>query len=102
MSFVLTKGADDEDATEFAYVACAYACVATENQALSTRTFLQISCHFYNEHVTVLREVINLRVLISFLSRPIVSSHHSSFNYNVVQFLSFTLLVNKFCYPTNL
>ena len=34
MSFVLTNGIDDEDATEFAYVACAYACVAIENQAL--------------------------------------------------------------------
>ena len=36
MSFVLTKGTDDEDATEFACVACAcaYACVAIENQAL--------------------------------------------------------------------
>ena len=34
MSFVLTKGIDDEDATEFAYVACAYACIANENQAL--------------------------------------------------------------------
>ena len=26
-------GTDDEDATEFAYVGCAYACVAIENQA---------------------------------------------------------------------
>ena len=34
MSFALTKGIDDEDATEFVYVACAYACVASENQAL--------------------------------------------------------------------
>ena len=34
MSFVLTKGIDDEDATEFAYVACAYACMANENKAL--------------------------------------------------------------------
>lgn len=34
MSFVLTKGPDDEDATEFVYVACAYACVACENPAL--------------------------------------------------------------------
>ena len=34
MSFVLTKGTDDEYASEFAYVACAYACVASENQAL--------------------------------------------------------------------
>ena len=102
MSFVLTKGTNDEDATEFAYVAFVYACVATENQALSTRTFLQISCHFYNEHVTFLREVINLLVLLSFLSRPIIYFHHSSFSYNVVQFLSFTVLVNKFCYPTNL
>ena len=37
MSFVLTKGIDDEDATEFAYVACAYACVARENQALGNQ-----------------------------------------------------------------
>ena len=36
MSFVLTKGTDDEDATEFAYVACAHACVASENQALGS------------------------------------------------------------------
>ena len=34
MSFVLTKGADDEYATEFAYAACACACVASENQAI--------------------------------------------------------------------
>jgi len=34
VSFVLTKGIDDEDATEFAYVACAYASMANENQAL--------------------------------------------------------------------
>ena len=34
VSFVLTKGTDDEHATEFAYVACAYACVASENQAI--------------------------------------------------------------------
>ena len=33
MSIVLTKGTDDEDTTEFAYVACAYACDASENQA---------------------------------------------------------------------
>ena len=31
MSFVLTKGTDDEYATGFAYVACAYACVARES-----------------------------------------------------------------------
>lgn len=30
------SGTDDEDATEFGYLACAYACVALENQALST------------------------------------------------------------------
>ena len=34
MSFVLTKGTDDEYAVEIAYVACAYACVASENKAL--------------------------------------------------------------------
>ena len=34
VSFVLTKGTDDEYATEFAYVACAYPCVASENQAI--------------------------------------------------------------------
>ena len=33
MSFVLTKGTDDEDDNEFAYVPCAYACVASEYQA---------------------------------------------------------------------
>ena len=36
MSFVVTKGTDDEDATEFVYVACAYACVACENQAFAS------------------------------------------------------------------
>ena len=39
VSFVLTKGPDDEDATEFAYVACAYACVASKNQALTVNDF---------------------------------------------------------------
>ena len=34
VSVVLTKGTDDEYAVEFAYVACAYACVASENQAI--------------------------------------------------------------------
>ena len=34
MSSVLTKGTDDENATEFAHVACTYACVASENPAL--------------------------------------------------------------------
>ena len=35
MSFVLTEGTDDEYASEFSYVACAcaYAFVASENQA---------------------------------------------------------------------
>ena len=36
MHFVLTKGTDKEDPSEFAYAACAYACVASENQALIT------------------------------------------------------------------
>ena len=31
--FCPNKSTDDEYATEFAYVACAYACVASENQA---------------------------------------------------------------------
>ena len=30
----LAMGTDGEDATESAYVACAYACIASENQAL--------------------------------------------------------------------
>ena len=34
MSSVLTKGTDDENATEFVHVACTYACVASENPAL--------------------------------------------------------------------
>ena len=38
MSFVLTKGTDDEDDNEFAYVPCAYACVASEYQALGLGT----------------------------------------------------------------
>ena len=37
MSFVLTKGTDDEDTTEFAYVACGYAYVPSENQSASLR-----------------------------------------------------------------
>lgn len=35
MSFVPTKDTDDEYTTEFAYVSCAYAGVASENQALN-------------------------------------------------------------------
>ena len=42
MSFLLTKGTDDEDATEFAYVACPDACVARENQALTLTTLRKI------------------------------------------------------------
>lgn len=38
MTFVLTKGTDDKDATDFVYVACAYDCVAREKQALSIQT----------------------------------------------------------------
>ena len=36
-SFVLTIGTNDQSATESAYVACAYACVTSENQALARR-----------------------------------------------------------------
>ena len=36
MHFVLTKGTDEEDPSEFAYTACAYAGVPSENQALIT------------------------------------------------------------------
>ena len=36
-SFVLTIGTNDQTATESAYVACAYACVTSENQALARR-----------------------------------------------------------------
>ena len=32
MSFVLTKGTDNEYTTEFAYVACAYACIASKTR----------------------------------------------------------------------
>ena len=50
MPFVLTTGTDDEDATEFAYVACAYyACVANENQALlSTLGVIEVCQDFRN------------------------------------------------------
>lgn len=34
MSFVRSKGSDHDDATEFPYVAWAYACVSSENQDL--------------------------------------------------------------------
>ena len=33
MSFVRTKGANEQHVTASAYVACAYACVASENQS---------------------------------------------------------------------
>ena len=36
MSFVLTKGTDDENATEFAYVTSAYACVAIVKTRLNS------------------------------------------------------------------
>ena len=42
---VPTKGTDNEYATEFAYIACAYACGASENQALRTRTELTTYYH---------------------------------------------------------
>lgn len=45
VSFVPTKGTGNEYATEFAYTACAYACVARENQALRTRTELTTYFH---------------------------------------------------------
>ena len=47
MSFVLTKGTDDEYATEFAYVASAYACVASKTQALAIG--LKDSRQFFNQ-----------------------------------------------------
>ena len=56
MSFVLTKGTDDEDANEFAYVPCAYACVASEYQALGLGTLTGMrgspkgSLVFFSEH----------------------------------------------------
>ena len=42
MSFVVTKGTDDEDATDFAYVARAYACVAIVKTRLNISTFLRV------------------------------------------------------------
>ena len=39
MSFVLTKGTEDEYATKFAYVACAYVCIASENQPSVSVTY---------------------------------------------------------------
>ena len=45
MSFVLTKGTDNEDATELAYVACAHACVASENQGYQTISAVRFDVH---------------------------------------------------------
>ena len=45
MSFVRTKSANEQHVTASAYVACAYACVASENQPLVCRmaTFSRFS-----------------------------------------------------------
>ena len=52
MSFALTKGVDDEDATEFAYVACAYACVASESQALNAMHVNGLQGEYFFNNVT--------------------------------------------------
>ena len=55
MSFALTKGTDDEDATEFAYVACAYACVDVVNQAATCITQelkFRVFCAIHKPHFT--------------------------------------------------
>ena len=49
MHFVLTKGTDEEDPSEFAYTACVYACVPIENQALITS---QKNVSVYYDHIS--------------------------------------------------